>query len=223
MFKKIKKDPAFLLYTSDFLTGTMFMTAEQVGIYVRLLCSQHQHGGLVDKTTFNSLTLNHEIIKSKFIETDNGFYNIRLMEEMGLRNVKSNNLSNAAKDTWEKRKNTIVSKNDTKVIQSYNNSNKKVKKNDTIAIRSEDVNEDIIINNKIPSYLELLEYAKTLPIYKPSFDYAITAKYNAWVANNWKDGYNKPIKNWKTTLQNAFPYFKEVTINTTSKPPRGLC
>jgi hypothetical protein len=75
----------------------------------------------------------------------------------------------------------------------------------------------------IPSYLEFLEYAKTLPIYKPTFDYAITAKYNAWVADGWRDGHNKPIKNWKTTLQNTFPYFKEVSINTTSKPPRGLC
>ena len=48
------KDPAFLFYTSDFLTGTMFMTNEQVGIYIRLLCSQHQHGGIIDKISFNS-------------------------------------------------------------------------------------------------------------------------------------------------------------------------
>ena len=38
------KDPAFLFYSSDFLTGTMFFTDEQVGKYIRLLCAQHQKG-----------------------------------------------------------------------------------------------------------------------------------------------------------------------------------
>ncbi|KAF2379127.1 hypothetical protein BSN82_17390, partial [Acinetobacter baylyi] len=38
------KDPAFLFYSSDFLTGVMFMTSEEVGIYIRLLCVQHQRG-----------------------------------------------------------------------------------------------------------------------------------------------------------------------------------
>jgi uncharacterized protein YdaU (DUF1376 family) len=47
------KDPAFLFYPSDFLTGTMFMNNEQIGIYIRLLCSQHQHGGVIDKISFN--------------------------------------------------------------------------------------------------------------------------------------------------------------------------
>ena len=43
------KDPAFLFYPSDFLTGTMFMTDEQVGKYIRLLCAQHQKGHLCEK------------------------------------------------------------------------------------------------------------------------------------------------------------------------------
>ena len=48
----MNKDPAFLFYTSDFLTGTMFMTDEEVGVYIRLLCVQHQHGGLIEKDIF---------------------------------------------------------------------------------------------------------------------------------------------------------------------------
>ena len=87
------KDPAFLFYPSDFLTGTMFMGNEQVGIYIRLLCSQHQHGGIIDKISFNSMVGNNEIIKTKFIETELGFYNIRLMEVMNLRNKKSSNIT----------------------------------------------------------------------------------------------------------------------------------
>ena len=33
-----KRDPAFLFYPADFLIGTMDMTDEEVGIYIRLLC-----------------------------------------------------------------------------------------------------------------------------------------------------------------------------------------
>ena len=42
------KDPAFLFYSNDFLTGTYTMTDEQVGKYIRLLCLQHQKGELAN-------------------------------------------------------------------------------------------------------------------------------------------------------------------------------
>lgn len=111
------KDPAFLFYASDFLTGTMFFTNEQVGKYIRLLCSQHQHGGFIEKNSFESLVGEDKILKSKFIETEHGFYNVRLSEEMENRNKKSENISEAAKETWKKRR-ELVQKNTT-VLRSY--------------------------------------------------------------------------------------------------------
>lgn len=102
------KDPAFLFYSSDFLTGTIFMTNEQVGIYVRLLCSQHQHGGIINKINFNSLVNGDELIKSKFVESEDGYYNERLMREMCIRQKKSNNISLSAKKAWESRKNGVA-------------------------------------------------------------------------------------------------------------------
>lgn len=36
------KDPAFLFYSSDFLSGTMLMTDEEIGQYIKLICLQHQ-------------------------------------------------------------------------------------------------------------------------------------------------------------------------------------
>ena len=98
------KDPAFLFYAQDFITGTMFMNNEQVGIYVRLLCAQHQHGGLIDKTSFNSLVGNNDIVRSKFIETGDGFFNERMMKEIVRRSVKSSNLSANAHIRWDKYK-----------------------------------------------------------------------------------------------------------------------
>ena len=38
------------------------------------------------------------------------------------------------------------------------------------------------------------------------YEFDIKAKYEQWVENEWKDGYNKPIINWKSTLTNQIKY-----------------
>jgi 5-keto 4-deoxyuronate isomerase len=76
------KDPAFLFYTSDFLTGTLTMTDEQVGRYIRLLCLQHQKYELTEKDMLFICKGHDEDIFSKFEKTEDGkFYNVRLREE----------------------------------------------------------------------------------------------------------------------------------------------
>ena len=132
------KDPAFLFYSSDFLTGTMFMTNEQVGIYIKLLCCQHQHGGFILKHDFENMVAGHEILRKKFIETKDAFYNERLATEMNLRKEKSKNKSEAKKRYWEQ-KNTTVQKNDTTVLKVY-------QKN--IQTEDENINENEIENKE---------------------------------------------------------------------------
>lgn len=147
----MSKDPAFLFYPSDFLTGTMFMSNDQLGIYIRLLCSQHQHGGIISKPAFNSLVKDDELIRTKFIETETGYYNERLTIEMEKRNKKSNNMSETAKLVWERRKeqqNTIA-------LQKQSKRNTKVKKNDTNVIQTVNVNEDI---NKTELEIAMFHY-----------------------------------------------------------------
>ena len=178
------KDPAFLFYSSDFLTGTMFMSNEQIGIYIRLLCSQHQHGGIIDKISFNSMVGNNEIVKSKFVETELGFYNIRLMEVMELRNKKSNNISDAVKSIWEKRKNGIPSKKNGIALQSQKDSNGKQKKNNGILMGT--VNENEIVNY-------FIENGYKEEVAKRAFHY-----YNE---ANWHDASGKKVLNWKQKMQ----------------------
>ena len=127
------KDPAILFYAQDFLTGTMFMSNEQVGIYIRLLCAQHQHGGLIDKNSFNGMVKDDQMIRSKFIETDDGFFNERLMLEMNKRAKKSKNLSANAKARWEKYKTDAIA----------------LQKDVPIENENEDVNDTTILNNTI--------------------------------------------------------------------------
>jgi uncharacterized phage protein (TIGR02220 family) len=93
------KDPAFLFYSSDFLTGVADLTMEERGQYITLMCLQHQKGHLSEKTIRLALGLpkpnqmdNHmdnqmaEQIKdvlSKFIIDEDGlYYSKRLDEEI---------------------------------------------------------------------------------------------------------------------------------------------
>ena len=76
------KDPAVLLYTSDFLTGTFTMNYEQRGKYITLLCLQHQQGFLTEEDLKNVLEDTDVKIFSKFEKLADGYYyNIRLKNE----------------------------------------------------------------------------------------------------------------------------------------------
>lgn len=99
---KKQKDPAVLFYTSDFLTGTMFMSDLQVGKYIRLLCVQHQHGGIIPRSVFDQAVGNDDLIKSKFVECEAGFYNERMADEMERRQQKSSKMATNAKQRVSK-------------------------------------------------------------------------------------------------------------------------
>lgn len=77
------KDPAFLFYSSDFLSGTMLMSDEDIGQYIKLLCLQHQKGHLKEKDILNICKTYKEEIFSKFKKDEEGnYYNERLEEEV---------------------------------------------------------------------------------------------------------------------------------------------
>lgn len=75
------KDPAVLFYTSDFLTGTMTMTNEQVGKYIRLLCLQHQQKELHENDMINICGSYDKKVFDKFTFEDGVYYNKRMREE----------------------------------------------------------------------------------------------------------------------------------------------
>ena len=63
----------------------------------------------------------------------------------------------------------------------------------------------------IPDFDTFLNYAKEN---KPKVcKEHLKTKYNAWLENDWKNGYDKPIKNWKSTLLNTLPHLKEGATN----------
>lgn len=72
------KDPAVLFYTKDWLVDTMGMTYEEKGIYIDLLCLQHQNGHL-PKRQVEGIP---EAVREKFKEDEDGrFFNSRMERE----------------------------------------------------------------------------------------------------------------------------------------------
>jgi len=43
-------------------------------------------------------------------------------------------------------------------------------------------------------------------------------KYDSWIENDWRDGNDKPIKNWKTKVLNTLPYIEETTKRVNTNP-----
>ena len=73
------KDPAFLFYSGDFLTGTALFTYEQLGKYIKLLCHQHQLGHFTMDDINSLVGPVDERIMAKFVlDPDGKYYNERL-------------------------------------------------------------------------------------------------------------------------------------------------
>lgn len=61
----------------------------------------------------------------------------------------------------------------------------------------------------IPTQFDFLTYCyQLLEGRYAGLEFALKEKYKAWVDNDWKDGYNKPIVNWKTKIGNTIPHLK---------------
>lgn len=91
------KDPAFLFYSSDFLTGTYTLSDEQVGKFIRLLCLQHQKNELTEHDMLNICKTYDKDIFSKFKKDGDLYYNERLKQESNKRKLYSESRKNNRK------------------------------------------------------------------------------------------------------------------------------
>ena len=135
------KNPAVNFYTSDFLTGTAFMSNEQVGAYIRLLSYQHQYGRLTEEQVL-TITKDEQVL-SKFKRDKKGnFYNERMEFEIEKKKKYSESRS----------KNRLNStKKEESKIKTYDKDMKNICK--TYEKHMENENENININKNIIDYL----------------------------------------------------------------------
>jgi hypothetical protein len=108
-----------------------------------------------------------------------------------------------------------ISKNDKASDKALDKANIKasdkasVKATDTII---EQVNKETKKQIIIPTFEEFFEYCKSKYIEEgknpENFKTGWKRKYDSWVVNGWKDGYNNEIKNWKSKALNSMEHIK---------------
>jgi uncharacterized protein YdaU (DUF1376 family) len=197
------KDPAFLFYPGDYVSGTMGMTFEEKGAYMDLLMLQFNRGHM--NTHMIQHTVGHlwEQVKCKFIQDAEGlWYNVRLDIEKEKR-----------KTFTESRRNNIKSKNKPLEEHSY-----EIHMNNHMEPHMENVNENInkdIINNKSKcSFEEAYEYM-SLRIGKEVAKIEAEKFVNYYTSNGWKVGKN-PMKSWGAAANNWITNSKQYAKGTTN-------
>ena len=199
------KDPAFLFYPGDYVSGTMGMTFEEKGAYMDLLMLQFNRGHM--NTHMIQHTIGHlwEQVKCKFIQDDEGlWYNVRLDIEKDKR-----------KTFTESRRNNMKGKTKPKEEPSYEthmNSHMKPHMENV----NENINKDININKSKCKFEEALEYF-SIRLGTEQGKTEAQKFFNYYESNGWKVGKN-PMKNWKAAannwITNSNTYAKGTTNNT---------
>jgi len=106
-----RQDPAYRLYTSDFLVRNSDLSDEQAGKFIRLLCFQHQNGHMKEATMLSLCKGKDELVFSKFLKDENGlYYNEEMEKEKRRRAEVSKSKSKNAIIRWKK--NNKENKND---------------------------------------------------------------------------------------------------------------
>ena len=137
--------------------------------------------------------------------TDNGTIKIDFLDEQ-LENVES--ISRIRSEAGKKGGLASKSKSQAKAKQVLSKSLPIAKQNEANGSRREEIEEKEKEKSKKkkspPSPEEFVAFALEK---KPDVDpEVVTLKYQAWIENDWKDGNDKPIKNWKTKLLNTIPH-----------------
>jgi hypothetical protein len=120
----------------------------------------------------------------------------------------------------------LINQQKKRSISAKQGATKRIEKKKQIEIYKKDILPHFVpvpVKNKqkieVPSFQDVYLYVCTIPEYKAkaeSIRFSLKAKYDTWVENKWRDGYNKPISNWKIKIRGILPYLKQTNnANTT--------
>jgi len=91
------KDPAFLFYSKDWIEGTAELSPSEKGVYIDLLCYQHQKSDLPSdlhrlcrlvRLSYDEFLVIWNVISDKFFIDGERMFNIKLSEVMSERSLK---------------------------------------------------------------------------------------------------------------------------------------
>lgn len=205
------KDPAFLFYTGDFLSGTMFFTNEQVGIYLRLLMAQHQHGRLSEKQVKIICNSFDSEVMEKFTKDEHGnYFNERLEIEISKRKSFSESRSNNRKGKTKQPNKDIKKKSKTYVNHMENENRNK----DDSKIDNEI--EKTLLEKKFDEFLEFRKQKKS-PIVPASLQ---AFKDKLWKLSNKNE--QTAIEILNESIANGWTGIFELKNNNNGKQESGI-
>lgn len=205
-----KELPYFQFEPAQYLTGNIqFCSLEAQGLFINICAIYWQRECSLTleqiKKKFNNSSLISELIQNDVIKTHSDIIDIEFLDEQ-FEYIKASKirLSEAGK------KGALIKKQAT-LKQPLSKAKATLKQLDKIR-------EDKIKENIIPIFDEFLKYALEK---KPTVSQTdLKLKYDSWVANDWKNGNDKKITNWKAALLNTLPYIKDGLNNNISLTDR---
>lgn len=199
-----KELPYFKFEPNQWENGNIQMLSrEDKGLFIDL-CSMYwsRLGDVpfklaVQKLCGGNATALDSLCEEKIIEViDSNIYINFLSEQLNEFEDVSKQNSKNAKDGWVKRRKQKE--------ESERNATALNSQCENDAIREDKIKEDKKKKENIPTFDLFLSYALEN---EPNIcNMALKRKYDSWVVNNWKDGNDKKITNWKTKLLNTLKF-----------------
>lgn len=192
----MSKDPAFLFYPGDYLRDTQCLSSNSQVAYDRIMC-EHMRNICISQQQLNFFTKRltedeQEELLMVLNKIDGGYQITWIAESISKRKAYS---ESRRKNRASKPKKDMIN-----ISKTYDEH-----------MENENENENVIKVRKgkgkeIPLFEEFKEYALSNA---QNIDHEkLKQKYEAWKENGWKNGNDKPIKNWKSTLANTLQYLK---------------
>jgi len=212
------KDPAFLFYSSDFLTGVSDLNMEERGQYITLLSLQHQKGFLTEKMIQLVVGKISDDVRKKFTKTQDGIFNEQLKSVIEKRAKHSAKQVENVSKRWKNKE--TEKKDDTKPIPNqYQKDTKKIPLENEI----ENVN-TIVIENGVEKYLFLINSLL-------GKKFRATEKVKSAFQARTKDGYTmddfrQAIENARTDqfhIDNDLKYLDSMFFLRQDKLEKWLC
>lgn len=209
-----KELPYFKFEPNQWENGNIQMLSrEDKGLFIDL-CSMYwsRLGDVplklaIQKLCAGNATALNSLCEENIIEIiDENIYIKFLSEQLNeFENISEQNSKNA-KEGWEKRRKQKE--------ESERNATALNSQSENDAIREDKSKRDKKKKDNIPTFEDFLTYAFEKEPKICEID--LKRKYDSWLVNDWKDGNDKKITNWKTKLINTLKYLdkkKEVKNN----------
>jgi hypothetical protein len=200
-----KELPYFQFEPAEYLTKDIsFCSLSAQGLFVNLCSYYWQRNCNLTKDQFLR-RLNHsevleELITEGVIKINGSNITIDFLDKQRVKAVglsKTNSKNGSKGGRPKKQKETEIKP----TLNQIESESKGIRKEEII---KEEIRED---KSKIPTEQVFVDYAKSKisNINVPT----VRMKYHSWVDNDWCDGNDNKIKNWKTKLCNTLPYLKK--------------